>query len=55
MFKFCTWLKSPQAIGCSDFEKEADVYSVLCLRKEQVSPGSFSIRFHSILNPYANR
>lgn len=55
MFTFCTWLKAPQAIGRSDFEKKADVYSVLCLRKEQVSPRSFPIRFHRVLNLSANR
>ena len=50
MFTFCTWLKSLRVIGCSDSEKKAAVFSVLCFRKEQVSPRLFPARFYDILS-----
>lgn len=48
MFTFYALLKSLQVIGCSDSEKEPDVLSVLCLRKERVSPKLFPVRFYNI-------
>lgn len=40
-----TLLKSQQVIECSDSEKESAVSNGLCLRKEQVSPRLFLVRF----------